>query len=204
VVIGLGTMEGVGLMRFTPTLLDGACIVDIEPVEDERGMFARSWCPEQFSRQGLDPRIAACNISFNRAAGTLRGLHYQAPPHEEAKLVRCTAGAIFDVIVDIRPASSTFRKWFGIELTAQNRTSLYVPAGFAHGFQTLEDSSEVFYIMSTPYVHDAARGVRWDDPAFAIEWPPADQRVISPRDLSFDDFALEPHGSASSAETERA
>jgi dTDP-4-dehydrorhamnose 3,5-epimerase len=179
-------MEGVGLMRFTPTLLDGACIVDIEPVEDERGMFARSWCPEQFSRQGLDPRIAACNISFNRAAGTLRGLHYQAPPHEEAKLVRCTAGAIFDVIVDIRPASSTFRKWFGIELTA------------------LEDSSEVFYIMSTPYVHDAARGVRWDDPAFAIEWPPADQRVISPRDLSFDDFALEPHGSASSAETERA
>jgi dTDP-4-dehydrorhamnose 3,5-epimerase len=178
-------------MRFGSTPLQGAFVVDLEPIEDERGMFARSWSREEFARHGLDGRLAACNVSYNAAAGTLRGLHYQAPPHEEAKLVRCTAGSIFDVIVDIRPASASFRQWFGIELNARNRTALYVPAGFAHGFQTLVDDSEVLYLMSTPYVPEAARGIRWDDPAFEIEWPPADRRVMSERDRSYEDFAVE-------------
>jgi dTDP-4-dehydrorhamnose 3,5-epimerase len=178
-------------MRFSSTPLRGAFVVDLEPIEDERGMFARSWSREDFAIHGLDGRLAACNVSYNTAAGTLRGLHYQAPPHEEAKLVRCTAGSIFDVIVDIRPESATFRQWFGIELNARNRTALYIPAGFAHGFQTLVDESEVLYLMTTPYVPEAARGVRWDDPAFGIDWPPADRRVISKRDRSYEDFAVE-------------
>jgi dTDP-4-dehydrorhamnose 3,5-epimerase len=178
-------------MRFSATPLKGAFVVDLEPIEDERGMFARSWSREDFADQGLDGRLAACNVSYNAAAGTLRGMHYQAPPHEEAKLVRCTAGSIYDVIVDIRAESATFRQWFGIELNARNRTALYVPAGFAHGFQTLVDDSEVLYLMSTPYVPEAARGVRWDDPAFGIDWPPAASRVISERDRNYADFAVE-------------
>jgi dTDP-4-dehydrorhamnose 3,5-epimerase len=163
-------------------------LVDLEPIEDERGMFARSWCPNEFSRQGLDPRLAACNVSFNRAAGTLRGMHYQAPPHEEAKLVRCTAGAIYDVVVDLRASSPTYCRWFAAELTAHNRTALYAPPGCAHGFQTLQAESEVLYLISTPYVPEAARGVRWDDRAFGIEWPPASSRVISKRDRAYADF----------------
>ena len=191
--VGLGALEGVeGLMRFTETPLSGAHVIDLEPIEDERGMFARSWCFEEFGLHGLDPRVAACNVSWNRAAATLRGMHYQVAPDEEAKLVRCTAGAIFDVIVDIRPDSRTFQDWFGIELTARNRSAVYVPPGFAHGFQTLEDDSEVLYLMSTPYVADATRGVRWDDPAFAIDWPPATRRVISERDRGYPDFVVEP------------
>lgn len=190
--LGVATLEGVGLMRFTETPLAGAYLVDLEPIEDERGMFARSWCPDEFARHGLDPRLAACNVSVNRAAGTLRGMHYQAAPHEEAKLVRCTAGAIYDVVIDLRPDSATFRGWFGAELTARNRTALYAPAGFAHGFQTLQRESEVLYLMSTPYVVEAVRGVRWDDPAFAIEWPPAQRRVISERDRTYPDFVSEP------------
>jgi dTDP-4-dehydrorhamnose 3,5-epimerase len=180
-------------MRFTKTPLAGAHVVDLEPIEDERGMFARSWCPTEFSRRGLDSRLSACSVSVNRAAGTLRGMHYQASPHGEAKLVRCTAGAIYDVIIDLRPESSTFTRWFGLELTASNRTALYAPQGFAHGFQTLEAESEVLYLISTPYIAEAARGVRWDDPAFAIDWPPAARRVISERDRTYPDFLPETH-----------
>jgi dTDP-4-dehydrorhamnose 3,5-epimerase len=182
-------VEGVEL-RFTPTSLEGAWLVDLEPVEDERGYFARSWSPEEFARHGLDTRIAACNVSFNRARSTLRGMHFQVPPHAEVKLVRCTAGAIHDVIIDLRPGSPTYCRWYAVELTARNRSALYVPAGFAHGFQTLEPYSEVLYHMSAPYVADAARGVRWNDPAFRVDWPPG-QRVMSERDLTYPDFSPE-------------
>jgi dTDP-4-dehydrorhamnose 3,5-epimerase len=188
VVFGITPMEGLGVMRFTATPLPGAHVVDIQPIEDERGMFARSWCPDEFRLHALDPRLAACNVSANRDAGTLRGMHYQIAPHEEAKLVRCTAGAIYDVIIDLRPHSATFCRWFGIELTARNHTALYVPPGFAHGFQTLEPESEVLYLISTPYVAESARGVRWNDPAFAVEWPPTARRVMSKRDETYPDF----------------
>jgi dTDP-4-dehydrorhamnose 3,5-epimerase len=177
-------------VRFSATPLGGAYVVDLEPIEDERGSFARSWCPEEFGRHGLDTRVAACNVSVNRARGTLRGMHYQAAPHGEAKLVRCTAGAIHDVIVDLRPASPTYCRWFAVELTARNRSALYVPEGFAHGFQTLEPETEVLYMMSAAHVPEAARGVRWDDPAFGIEWPPG-PRVMSERDRTYPDFVPE-------------
>lgn len=174
-------------MKFSPTALAGACIIDIEPVSDERGFFARSWCREEFSRHDLNPDLAQCSISFNKKRGTLRGLHYQAKPHEETKVVRCTRGAIYDVIVDLRPQSPTFRKWFAVELSADNRRMLYVPAGLAHGFQSLTDDTEVFYQISTPYHPESARGVRWDDPAFGIEWPVA-ERIISDGDRRYPDF----------------
>lgn len=175
-------------MRFREAALSGAFVVDLDPIEDERGMFARSWSPEEFRSHGLDDRIAACNVSFNRLAGTVRGLHYQAAPHEEAKLVRCTAGAIFDVVVDLRRNSSTFCRWFAAELTSRNRTAVYVPAGCAHGFQTLEAGSEVLYLMSTPFVASAACGVRWDDPVFGIEWPATSAPTMSDRDRTYPDF----------------
>lgn len=175
-------------MKFSETRLPGAYIVELEPIGDERGFFARSWDGEEFAARGLNPRLAQCNVSFNARAGTLRGMHYQAAPHEEAKLVRCTLGAIHDAIVDLRPDSPTFRQHLAVTLSAENRRMLYIPEGFAHGFQTLEDGSEVFYQMSTPYVAAAARGVRWDDPAFAIPWPPA-ERIISAKDWSYPDFA---------------
>ncbi len=181
-------------MRFTRTPLAGAWLVDVEPIEDERGSFARSWSLEEFAAHGLSTRIAACNISVNTTAGTLRGMHHQAAPHGEIKLVRCTAGAIFDVIVDVRPGSPTHRRWFGAELTASNRTALYIPEGLAHGFQTLESQSEVLYQMSSPYVPEAARGVRWNDPAFAIEWPLASRRVMSDRDRAYPDYVPEAAG----------
>jgi dTDP-4-dehydrorhamnose 3,5-epimerase len=186
-------VEDVELMRFTETPLASAYVVDIEPLEDERGMFARTWSPEEFSEHGLDARLAACNVSANPASGTLRGLHYQASPHEEAKLIRCTAGAIYDVIVDLRPGSQTFCHWFAQELTARNHAAVFAPPGFAHGFQTLEPDSEVLYLMSAPYVPESARGVRWDDPAFAIDWPPAERRVIGERDRTYPDFTPELH-----------
>lgn len=175
-------------MKFSPTALAGACIIDIEPVPDERGFFARSWCREEFVRHGLNPDLAQCSISFNKKRGTLRGMHYQAKPHEETKVVRCTRGAIYDVIVDLRPESPTFRKWIAVELSADNRRMLYIPAGLAHGFQSLTDDTEVFYQISTPYHPESARGVRWDDPAFGIEWP-VTERVISDKDRQYPDFA---------------
>ena len=175
-------------MIFKETKLKGAFIIDMEPIEDERGFFARSWCREEFEAHGLNPQLAQCNISFNKRKGTLRGMHYQKPPHEEAKLVRCTMGAIFDVIIDLRPGSSTCNQWLGTELTAKNRRMLYIPEGCAHGFLTLEDATEVFYQMSTHYVPDSASGVRWDDPAFNINWPEQPQ-MISQRDQSYPDFS---------------
>jgi dTDP-4-dehydrorhamnose 3,5-epimerase len=164
-------------MIFTETKLKGAFVIDIEPREDERGFFARSWCEDEFKEHGLNPRLAQCNISFNKKRGTLRGMHYQIDPFPEAKVVRCTMGAIYDVILDLRPESPTFKQWFAVELTVENRRALYVPEGFAHGFQTLVDNTEVFYQMSEFHHPECARGVRWDDLAFGIEWPVAISRI---------------------------
>jgi len=168
-------------MKFSPTKLPGVWIVDLEKHDDERGFFARSWCQQEFEQHGLNPRLVQCSVSFNHKKGTLRGMHYQIAPHEEAKLVRCTRGAIYDVAVDLRPASPTRKQWLGVELTAENGRALYISEGFAHGFQTLADNAEVFYQMSEFYHPESARGVRWDDPQLAIRWPVAD-KIISPRD----------------------
>jgi dTDP-4-dehydrorhamnose 3,5-epimerase len=175
-------------VKFTPTTLPGVYVVDLELIEDERGFFARSWCREQFAALGLDSNLEQCNISFNRHQGTLRGMHYQAEPYGEAKLVRCTRGAIHDVAVDLRPDSPAYLGHVGVELSADNRRALFIPAGLAHGFQTLTPDSEVFYQMSCAYVPGAGRGVRWDDPAFGIAWP-EDERTISERDRTWPDFA---------------
>ena len=175
-------------MKFLPTPLAGAFVVELELLEDERGFFARSFCEKEFAAHGLDSRLVQCNVSFNRRRGTLRGMHFQAPPKGEAKLVRCTAGAIHDVIVDLRPASATYCRWFGVELTARNRRALYVPERFAHGFQTLADDSEVLYNMSEFFHPELARGVRWNDQRFAIEWPLPDP-IVSKRDRGYPDFA---------------
>jgi dTDP-4-dehydrorhamnose 3,5-epimerase len=172
---------------FAETPLKGAYIIDLERCEDDRGFFARSWCGDEARKHGLNPRVAQCNVSFNSTAGTLRGLHYQAAPCQEAKLVRCTRGSVFDVIVDLRPDSPTFRQHVAVVLTADNRKGLYVPEDFAHGFLTLEDATEVFYQMSEAYAPEYARGVRWNDPAFAIPWPSLPQ-VISERDRSYPDW----------------
>lgn len=175
-------------MIFRETKLPGAYVIDLEPHRDERGFFARAWCQREFEAHGLTPRLVQCNISFNTRRGTLRGMHYQAPPHEEAKLVRCTRGRLYDVIIDLRPDSPAFKQHIGITLSAENRTMLYVPEGFAHGFLTLDDATEVFYQMSAFYAPEAARGVRWDDPAFGIEWP-APVEHIKDRDQAYADFA---------------
>jgi dTDP-4-dehydrorhamnose 3,5-epimerase len=178
-------------MIFRDTAIAGVCVIEPERFEDDRGFFARTWDPDEFGEHGLNPELAQCSISYNRARGTLRGLHYQAAPHEEAKLVRCTAGAIFDVAADLRPDSSTFRGWFGVELSAENRLALYVPEGCAHGFLTLAEDSEVHYQISQAYVPEAGRGVRWNDPAFAIRWP-AEVILMNERDASYEDFQREP------------
>ena len=157
-------------MKFTETKLKGAFIIDVEPREDERGFFARSWCEDEFKKLGLNPRLAQCNISFNKNRGTLRGMHYQVAPFAEAKLVRCTMGAIHDVIIDLRPDSPTIKQWISVELTAENHKALYIPEDFAHGFQTLTDNTEVFYQMSEFYHPECVRGARWDDPAFSVKW----------------------------------
>jgi dTDP-4-dehydrorhamnose 3,5-epimerase len=174
---------------FTETQLKGAFVLEPEKLEDERGFFARSWCQREFEAHGLNPRLAQCSISFSKQKGTLRGMHYQTVPCEEAKLVRCTAGSIYDAIIDLRPTSPTFKQYFGLVLTARNHTMLYVPEGFAHGFLTLEDNSEVFYQISEFYSPEHARGVRWDDPAFGIEWP-LDPSVMSDRDRDCPSFIL--------------
>jgi dTDP-4-dehydrorhamnose 3,5-epimerase len=175
-------------MQFIETNLPGSYILEPERREDERGFFARTWCQREFEIYGLNSHLVQCNISFNYHAGTLRGMHYQAEPYAEAKLVRCTMGAIYDVIVDLRPDLPTFKQWVAVELTAENRKMLYIPEGFAHGFQTLTDNSEVLYQMSEFYHAESARGVRWNDPVFAIEWPHAVHRIISARDQGFTDF----------------
>ena len=171
-------------MIFTESPLSGAYMVDIERLPDERGFFARAYCADEFAARRLGPELRQCSVSYNARKGTLRGMHYQGAPHEEHKLVRCTAGAIFDVIVDIRTASPTYRRWFGAELTMDNRRSLFIPPGFAHGFVTLTDEAEVYYMISVAHAPTFSRGLRWNDPAFAIEWPltPA---VISDRDAAY-------------------
>jgi dTDP-4-dehydrorhamnose 3,5-epimerase len=177
-------------MRFIETPLNGAWVVDLDLLGDERGWFARTFDAEEFAARGCNPNVVQCNASFNAREGTLRGMHYQAEPHGESKLVRCARGAVFDVAVDLRAGSPTHTRWHGVELSAANRLAFYIPPGLAHGFQTLSDDAEVLYQMGHAYVPEAARGVRWDDPAFAIEWPePASERTISERDGAFADFA---------------
>jgi dTDP-4-dehydrorhamnose 3,5-epimerase len=180
-------------MKFIETDLADAFLIEVEPSQDERGFFARSFCRREFEAHGLDPALVQCNISYNRRSGTLRGMHFQRPPFEETKVVRCTSGAIFDVIVDLRPDSRTFMRHVAVELTAENRRQLYVPKGFAHGFQTLTDDSEVFYQMSDFYVAEATAGLRWNDPLLNIRWP-REVTVISPRDAAYADFqGIEDH-----------
>jgi dTDP-4-dehydrorhamnose 3,5-epimerase len=177
-------------MRFLATPLEGVWVSEPEPIVDERGSFARTYDAQEFQGHGLDPTIAQCNSSFNALRGTLRGMHYQAEPHGESKLVRCVRGAVFDVALDLRPRSATYMRWHGVELSADNGLAMFMPQGIAHGFQTLSDASEVTYQMGHPYVPGAARGVRYDDPAFAIAWPERDvPLIVSERDASFPDFA---------------
>ena len=172
-------------MKFIETPLKGAYLIEIEPISDHRGFFARSWCEQEFGDQGLNSNLVQCNISFNTKKGTLRGMHYQIKPHEEAKLVRCTQGSIYDVIIDIRPDSPTFKLWHGLNLSGLNRKMLYIPGGFAHGFQTLEDNTEVFYQMSNFYHGESARGIKWDDPDVGIDWILKDNLIISDRDRGY-------------------
>ncbi len=167
--------------------LEGAYLVDLERHEDERGFFARTWCGDEFARHGLATAIVQCSLSYNRLAGTIRGVHWQAEPHEEEKLVRCTRGAIFDVIVDLRPGSATYLGHVGVDLGSSDGRALYIPKGFAHGFQTLEDHSEVFYQMSQGYEPSASRGLRWDDPLIDISWP-LPPSSLHPRDADYPDF----------------
>lgn len=174
-------------MIFTRTPLQDAFLIQIEPISDERGFFARSWCQQEFEQHGLNPCLKQCNISFNQKRGTLRGMHYQIEPYEEDKLVRVTQGAIYDVIIDLRPYSPTYKQWFGVELTSEGYEMLYIPKGFAHGFQTLTDKAEVFYQISEFYTPDYGRGVRWNDPVFDIHWPVED-KIISSKDQSYTDF----------------
>jgi len=171
-------------LKFIETPLAGLFVVEIEPVNDDRGFFARSFCARDFQAHDLEPTVVQCNISFNEKAGTLRGLHFQALPHEEAKLVRCTRGAIYDVAVDIRPHSRTYLKWYAMELTSENRRMMFIPRGFGHGFQTLVDMSEVFYLMSEFYHPESARGLRWDDPMLKIAWPIANP-IMSDKDRTY-------------------
>lgn len=176
-------------MRFIQTEIPGAVVVEAECLTDERGFFARTWCSREFAAHGLATTLTQCSISFNRRKGTLRGLHYQTSPCQEAKLVRCTLGAIYDVALDLRPESPTFLKHFAVELTQDNRRMLYVPEGCAHGFQTLADDAEVLYQMSEFYAPECSAGHRWNDPAFAIHWP-LEVSVISDRDRGYADFSL--------------
>jgi dTDP-4-dehydrorhamnose 3,5-epimerase len=174
-------------MIFHETKLAGVFEIRLEAKSDERGFFARAWCRDEFEEHGLDPRVVQCSVSFSTLKGTLRGMHYQAAPHAETKLVRCTRGAIHDVVIDLRPQSPTFRDWVALVLTAETRNMVYVPHGCAHGFLTLEDGSEVFYQMSQFYNPESGRGVRWDDPAFRIAWP-GKVEAISERDRAYPNF----------------
>lgn len=175
-------------MKLSSTKLAGVWIVEMERHADDRGWFARTWCADEFAQHGLNPHLAQCSASFNHRRGTLRGMHYQAAPHPEAKLVRCVRGAMFDVALDLRPASPTFCQWVGVELTPENGRALYVPEGCAHGFQTLVDDTEVLYQISAPWEPAAARGVRWNDPAFGITWPLAAEAILNERDRQLPDF----------------
>jgi dTDP-4-dehydrorhamnose 3,5-epimerase len=173
-------------MIFEHIRLPGAFVVRLDKREDDRGYFARSWCEREFADHGLDPRLVQCNVSFNRKKGTLRGMHYQLPPFAEGKLVRCTRGALYDVMIDLRPRSATFLQWLGMELTPDNGMMVFIPKGFAHGFQTLQDDTEIFYQMTEFHAPESARGVRWNDPLFGITWPEG-ERTITSRDNDYPD-----------------
>jgi dTDP-4-dehydrorhamnose 3,5-epimerase len=172
---------------FKETKLPGAFVIEPDQLADQRGFFARTFCRKEFEAHGINALVEQCNISFNKRKGTLRGMHFQVAPFAEAKLVRCTSGSIYDVIIDLRPSSPTFKQYFAAELSAENRAMLFIPEGFAHGFQTLQDDSEVFYQMGQSFSAEHARGVRWNDPAFGIEWP-KDERIIIERDRNYPDF----------------
>lgn len=176
-------------MQFRETPLAGAFVVEAEPIADERGFFARWWGADEFAARELVSRFAHSSLSYNRRKGTLRGMHYQALPFAETKLVRCIRGAVFDVAVDLRRDSPTFRRWFGVELTAENRRAFYIPAGCAHGFQTLTDEAEVLYMIDATYSAEHGRGVRWNDPAFDIAWPEENARIMNARDAGYPDFS---------------
>lgn len=176
-------------MLFKEAKLKGAFIVELEPIEDERGFFARSFCKKEFEKWGLNPNIAQCNVSYNKKKGTLRGMHYQVAPHEETRMVSCTSGTIYDVIIDLRPDSPTYCKWMAVELNANDHKMFYIPEGFAHGFQTIEDNTTVFYQMTEFYHPKSAKGIRWNDSAFQINWPIIKEDIIiSEKDRSYTDF----------------
>lgn len=175
-------------MIFKETKLKGAFIVEIEPREDERGFFSRTWCKNEFEKHGLKSELVQCNLSYNKKRGTLRGMHYQDEPYRETKLVRCTKGALYDVIIDLRENSETYKQWIGIELTEDNCKALYVPEGFAHGFQTLVDDTYAFYQVTEFYTPGAEKGIRWNDPQFDIKWPEETKRIISVKDQNWGDF----------------
>jgi dTDP-4-dehydrorhamnose 3,5-epimerase len=176
-------------MLFTETPLSGSFVIEPEKLTDERGFFARTWCRNEFENHGLNTALVQCNMSYTINRGTLRGMHYQTAPHGEAKLVKCTRGSIYDVIIDMRPGSETYKRWFSVELSSNNYKMLYVPEEFAHGFLTLEDNTEVFYQMSEFYYPDSARGIRWNDPAFSIDWP-GDILYLSDRDRNYPDSII--------------
>ena len=175
-------------MRFTKTKLQDCYIIEPDRFEDERGFFGRAWSEAEFAAQGLGVRFVEANFSFNRKKNTLRGLHYQSQPNEQGKLVRCTSGAVYDVALDLRRDSPTYKQWIGVELSQENRFALFVPGGFGHGFQTLRDDCEIFYEVTKPYAPASSFGIRWNDPAFNIDWPDATELVMLPRDRDYPDF----------------
>ena len=180
-------------MIFIETKLKNAFIIEPERIEDHRGFFARAWCKNEFKKYGLNTRVVQCNLSFNKHQGTIRGMHYQESPHEETKIVRCTRGGIFDVIIDLRRESATYLRWIGVELTAENRKMIYVPEGFAHGYQTLENNTEVFYQTSQFFTPESERGLSWDDPTIAIEWRKFENPVISEKDRNWQEYLADDH-----------
>ena len=175
-------------MTFEEVSLPGAYVIGLERREDDRGFFARTFCANEFAERGLETGLVQANMSWNPQKGTLRGMHFQRAPHAEVKVIRATRGAIYDVIIDLRESSPTYKRWLGLELTDDNRTALYVPEGFAHGFQTLVPDTEVHYLVTEFYTPDAEGGVRWDDPAFGIEWPDPGNAILSPKDRDWPDF----------------
>jgi dTDP-4-dehydrorhamnose 3,5-epimerase len=175
-------------VRFTELELAGTFVVDIDAFDDERGLFARTFCESEFSKHGLETAVVQCSTSYNTARGTIRGMHFQVAPHEEVKLVRCTSGSIFDVVLDVRATSPTYGRWQAVELTRNNRRALYIPSGIAHGFQSLEEGSEVLYQISVEYSPQTARGVRWDDPELQIDWPIRNNINISAKDRELPSF----------------
>ncbi|RMD04340.1 dTDP-4-dehydrorhamnose 3,5-epimerase [Clostridium autoethanogenum] len=177
-------------MIFLETKLKDAYIIQLQPIADERGFFSRTWCKNEFEKHGLKSEIVQCNLSYNEKKGTLRGMHYQVEPYRETKLIRCIKGAFYDVIIDLRKKSHTYKQWIGVELTENNNKSLYVPEGFAHGFQTLVDDTYAFYQVTEFYTPGAERGIRWNDPQFKIQWPEEKNRIISAKDQSLGDYRL--------------